>query len=1424
MGKQLFAGLILEGVYRKLLTCYKKERIDSLFKHLSIFEINETDNTTVIPSDLDSLIAVYDNLLSRGIPTLSSISIEKYFSEKFNKTNAYKAGDEGYSKNKYKCSFTNTNLTQKEITLLFRALHIIDTILNGSEISDSYIGKMGQDEEGKYKFEHAFFTNLGAQYLGPEKAQLLDAQISFEAILRMAKDENGEIKRLISSSPDKFLEQEVDFAFEFPYQINKKKGVIIEIDGSQHEKDRGQKKLDELRDHAAFLSEWHTLRIPTSRFSNLNEALADLTPFFKDEYFQLLNQNYENPLSHSEEGKMALELIGGPLGVGRIQKVILREILRGNLSFEDDNWSIGIIERDLPLAQLAIEDLIINLESLITLEDKGRIIPNIELTIFRDIDKWVFERGSEVVLPLSEVGNYKGDILLDLSIWQRIGRTECPINEYVRNCITIRSSSVKKEKRKFHTDELVPYKSVIDIQDEDIEKIVFNPTKKAALEFLLQSIFRLKEFRPGQLRIVDMALQGKSVIGLLPTGGGKSLTYQICSLLQPGLSLIVDPIKSLMKDQNDGLLRNFIDAVTYINSSVKTAIDRERRMQKLCNGEVLFTFISPERLLVQSFRNKLNAMCHEKKTWFAYCIVDEAHCVSEWGHDFRTPYLRLAENVKRFCKLKDQTKNIPVFGLTATASYDVLADVKRELNLTDESVIRNRDNTRLELNYKVWRSETDLNENTTNEWEIKKKIGEAKYKVLDQILNEAPQTLSNIQLSTQKGIRKLVKTGELSDEVAELNIGKLIIPNYSESSYYQKDDNTAYNTGTLIFCPHKSAKIYSGVEAVKDRLHLRNDFDITTFYGTDDEEVAAEAEENQDKFINSESNLMAATKAFGMGIDKQNIRSTIHINYPSSIESLVQEAGRAGRDGHVAMCNVIISDQIQFDEEINLNFLNNSFKGEEKEKYIIWELLNEISFPIDSNAQSLSELLKAEFGLDHKLTIATYPKANPDRVYINTTYPLGFGCIFFRDYRILLKKDYDSGLSEKILKRAVDYLKKEVPSGMALDKWFSTQGAYRKFPGIEKLLLEMNDGDLMEGLAIGFRNNAIHTIYKNMVQLDNMITELMVASSLNFVTDADKFFLNLEKQYRNAYGKGFSSSTNKIKEKIQKLILKIRNEQDTFKAVYRLSILGIIDDYTVDYAKKCIYLTIKKISDDQMRVNLYNYLIRYLSKEKTLKELDVVDSLKGNSYLQKSMGFLMTFVYETIWERRIRGIKDVRILCENGEEKGGEAMALEIDLYFNAKYIKDLKVLTNEGKTYSENLIWDYVKEVKFSIDSLNHLRGSTTRILSDNPNNAALLILNAYAIICLEVKTVKGKLKIGSRRLINEALKDLAKGLAIYYQEKGDYWKVLNGLNQYFGEFNKELPLILEEAVPMIRAEVQQSWLKNFNEQFLKSRQGILN
>ncbi len=306
-------------------------------------------------------------------------------------------------------------------------------------------------------------------------------------------------------------------------------------------------------------------------------------------------------------------------------------------------------------------------------------------------------------------------------------------------------------------------------------------------------------FRPIQEEIITSVLAGNDTLALLPTGGGKSICFQIPALMQDGLCLVISPLIALMKDQVEQLKRRNIPALS-IHSGM-TFYDVEEAFQNAAFGDFKFLYLSPERLETNLFKAFL------PKLKINLVAVDEAHCISQWGYDFRPAYLRIVQ-------LREELGKIPVLALTASATAAVQDDICSKLKFTNTSVFR-QSFLRPNLSYSAFNADSKLN------------------KLLD-VLRKVPG-------SAIVYCNKRKRCKEIAEELTRNNI----------SADY-------YHAGLL--------------------QEVRN--------------------EKQESWIRNQTTVMVCTNAFGMGIDKPDVRTVIHMDVPDSLESYYQEAGRAGRDGN----------------------------------------------------------------------------------------------------------------------------------------------------------------------------------------------------------------------------------------------------------------------------------------------------------------------------------------------------------------------------------------------------------------------------------------------------------------------------------------------------------------------------------------------
>ncbi|MDR0822699.1 MAG: DNA helicase RecQ, partial [Endomicrobium sp.] len=347
------------------------------------------------------------------------------------------------------------------------------------------------------------------------------------------------------------------------------------------------------------------------------------------------------------------------------------------------------------------------------------------------------------------------------------------------------------------------------------------------LEFL-KKYFGHSAFRSHQEELIDATLNGQDVLGIMPTGAGKSICFQLPALMFDGVALVISPLISLMKDQTNALTQNGIKSA-YINSALTTTQFKEI-MSNAHRGEYKLIYIAPERLDFEGF------LSFASKIKISMMVIDEAHCVSHWGQDFRPSYTKIADFIDSL------DARPPVCAFTATATPKVREDISQMLRLKNPKITV-ADFDRPNLCFEVKHPKT-------------------KFKELLEILKDKKDKSGIIYCLTRKNV----------DKVAE----KLNQEGYKAAAYH------------------------AGLSA-------------------------KERHKNQDDFIFDRVNIIAATNAFGMGIDKSNVSFVIHYNMPQDLESYYQEAGRAGRDGAPADCIILYNAQ---DIRTNLFLIDNDHEKE----------------------------------------------------------------------------------------------------------------------------------------------------------------------------------------------------------------------------------------------------------------------------------------------------------------------------------------------------------------------------------------------------------------------------------------------------------------------------------------------------------------
>lgn len=390
----------------------------------------------------------------------------------------------------------------------------------------------------------------------------------------------------------------------------------------------------------------------------------------------------------------------------------------------------------------------------------------------------------------------------------------------------------------------------------------------AVLENLGEGLarFGLTEFRPGQQAVIETVLSRRDCLCIMPTGGGKSLCYQLPAVLRDGVTLVVSPLIALMKDQVDSLQATGISA-TFINS-VLTLSEQRERLERMAEGAFDLVYIAPERLRNPRFMEALRG------TKVELLAVDEAHCISEWGHDFRPDYARLGV-------FRERLGFPPTIALTATATPDVRADIAKQLQLQESSVFITGF-ARSNLRFEVFDSSGARDKNNA---------------FLD-VLGETPGS-GIVYASTRKKCEEVV---EFLQQETKRKVG-----------------------------------LYHAGLAPEQRRQM------------------------QERFMSGAVDTIVATNAFGMGIDKAELRFVVHYNMPGTLEAYYQEAGRAGRDGKPSRCALLFSFSDRYVQEF---FIDMRYPARETVRQVYSYLCSLREDPIEITLQELKDRLDLSTGAE----------------------------------------------------------------------------------------------------------------------------------------------------------------------------------------------------------------------------------------------------------------------------------------------------------------------------------------------------------------------------------------------------------------------------------------------------------------------------
>ena len=804
---------------------------------------------------------ILTKLAQRGFPAPCSLSLENFLLDEGKKINLFE-----FKKEEIVGTYTFKIISKnKKLAGLLKTCFFPELLLDKKDIElllEKYKSLCTDTEK---EFFELFCTYLPH----PALALFLIPQRPIRMMISFTKRFTTEIG-----------EQRVDFALELPFlKEDKWLQIAIEIDDPSH-LEESQRKLDEERDKILKINGWDIYRFSTSKKQEWKEKIKEIGERLKtviDEEIIKSAEEFKN--LERKEQNILKNLVFLPIAEAQLMVIVGYWLYRkGNAEIRINNPQMINLK---PILE-SINEYLTNLENLYGLKNLGRpkIVKKKEEAdiiyfLFPSSDAWecLESEPSKVIMPLFVFNNYREPLLKNI---------------FPRPIIS--------EDPKYN---------------EDI------------LEFFLQNIFRKINFWEGQKELITKILKLKNVVGILSTAGGKSLCYQMASLLQPGFTVVIQPLRALMFDQIENLNAIGIHNTSAIMSHGEVTPEEESGYKEegysaIQQGFNYFVFISPERFQIPEFQKQVKQFVEFYP--IPFCVVDEAHCISEWGHDFRPSYLNLGKRIPELCAYKE--RYIPKFiALTGTASQNVIIDICRELNILEKSdKIIGEDFDRKELKFEIVKVENKDR--------------------LITLFNKFKELIDYQPGQPVKDISGLIFTYF----VKKKDLGVIYISKELQKNFP--------NVEMDIYVGEKPPGFVSPVKWEDHKI------------------------KTQKKFKRDEIKVLCCTHAFGMGIDKPNIRFIIHYLLPRSLEEHYQQAGRGGRDRKDCKCIIIFSDphpkltdeilnykdiekikrevkkmdknSDKSDIEINLWFLYNNFKGKEKEKRVlnyVWDEFISKKFP-----------------------------------------------------------------------------------------------------------------------------------------------------------------------------------------------------------------------------------------------------------------------------------------------------------------------------------------------------------------------------------------------------------------------------------------------------------------------------------------------
>ncbi len=1367
---QLKAGYFTNGIETLKTTEAMAAKVDALLEQLSYFDV-DTDIVTLETCD-DAAVALIHNIISRGAPTYASQFVEDILSTTIGKT-LKRISDDG--------SIYRDIQKQEVKDLVFKALHIIDPRIKATmELPDG---------DPKELMAYNFMASGAVPSQGDYIWQLAERGRKYSDIFKFSPRFRRHIDILAQDPSYSFLDETCDLSFSAPYSTNTADRVTFLFDAASTPGNDTTDYITEDKISRLLQTINVTGRVIVKKSDNPYDKTEELCNFTQNSYFDIIRDNYNSPLYKSEDGIEALQIALTPLAIARIQKIVIEAINSGSLSLDARSWYIGVIERDVPCAFLALEDLKQHFNKLSTLENSGRRFPSVKLEIFHTEEfattelNLLYQGSREDISEFNPLTQY--DLLIDISVLRRSSDLDTPPRTIAAKYAVIRSSKSPAANTHLMFNAYMHYDiNLVNPSDDEAsadedsdEDSAPYDEQQDALLFFLKNIFAKNKFFDGQAATIAQLLNGNNVLHISAPGSGKSLVMLYVAMMKPTFSLILPPTIAVMKMQFQSLRRRKIDIDYYINPVLQNSYDRSMAVKEVTMGRSLITLVSPSLIHDPYIRNVF-AQIDGRGIPLGFIMIDEAQRLSLQTADYRAYYQDISNIIaKNFSDMNTMTLRIGAF--SSTMETNIQHEIAEKLNV-DISLVQKPDLSKVDITVHEIVTGNPGNENIAA-YSLKLKQSEATRLISADSAKSKPTR--TVVLSYQQPFDCTDATGEAT-KVAGL-----------ETRHYTGDiDEDGMNI--------TSSQASDGMKAAVD-------------------------------FCEGNGMVLSATHSAGIGLHAPNVGRVIFMEPPMSLDSFCRLSGCGGPTKNKKIDILINTTEKEFqgvetvrddmgnlsiaqnyimtnlDTATNLTRLLEKSPGADKEKTVMHEILDGVMWPERTDRQNIIEAVRNEFNVE--IETDTEPMVRPYQLYIYTQQRAkSYGYIDFRARTLNMPEmKYDQPMAEKIQSYIFDIISDNTSDPLAYLATMETEFPADENDGIQTVLDSIMEGKTTK-LQIPLYNNSFADAAALLNQ--NLGTRVKSLDIMHFYSRTDNY-ADFEKLLTNETAARPRNLEDRRKLEFKNIYARFRNDKDTLLAVSRLKEIDIIDDYLVNRATGIVTVTLTKHNKDFYRMKLMPILQRNLTRERMLSYITVIEEEKY-LVLEKYTDVLIDFFYSEIYP-----------LYERSAMESGKFFKTVLERQKNNTVTK-MSVVSNLQNYFTSRYKCSYVFEEKMAeaTDSADKIVGLIEKAGS-NINS----LMNLQETISLEEpenRTPANKIIYGYCQLFTSksnaamsrytAYSHISDGLSEYQRKRSvdDFTHEVDTITDKIASENYDLK---DEAAEILPLQINHQWLKWFNSEVLK-------